>query len=408
MKLLAYCLSLLLLFCAPLGASTEPELGIQEQVEETLGISADDPRLPGVTLAEGVSQLTGVAVSPLLGVSAIGAWTYWTTDAEVRDQLPWLCRPWFWGTGIGVLALLFLAQWIPEPFKTPVKFLETMEDKFSAIIAGSTFVPFIVHQYSLSAGMKEEATVEMPMAMLGTQFASEVSVHWFLLPLAFLAFGIIWIVSHAFTILIALCPFPFIDSILKIARVGFLASLGVLYAISPVLAAIVSLLVLIICAFIAPWAFRVTVFGSAIGWDFLKSLIFKHQFEGSHARAFLARSFPGGFKTRCYGKLTYCPESEGLIFSRRWMFIGPEKKLNLDKDAEFLVEKGLISPSLVSRAPGDARHQTLVHFMPRYRHCSEELADHFRIGWRDQPLVRGIRGARQWFANQFNRKKITF
>ena len=33
--------------------------------------------LPGVTLSEGVSEITGVAISPLLGVSAMGAWTYY-------------------------------------------------------------------------------------------------------------------------------------------------------------------------------------------------------------------------------------------------------------------------------------------------------------------------------------------
>ena len=32
-----------------------------------------DPRLPGIALSEGISQVTGTAISPLLGVSAVGA-----------------------------------------------------------------------------------------------------------------------------------------------------------------------------------------------------------------------------------------------------------------------------------------------------------------------------------------------
>lgn len=33
--------------------------------------------LPGIGLAEGISEITGVAISPLLGVSTVGAWKYW-------------------------------------------------------------------------------------------------------------------------------------------------------------------------------------------------------------------------------------------------------------------------------------------------------------------------------------------
>ena len=35
-----------------------------------------EERLPGVGLAEGITQMTGVAISPLVGVSAVGIWKY--------------------------------------------------------------------------------------------------------------------------------------------------------------------------------------------------------------------------------------------------------------------------------------------------------------------------------------------
>ena len=35
--------------------------------------------LAGVRMAEAVSATTGMAISPLLGVSAVGAWRYWQT-----------------------------------------------------------------------------------------------------------------------------------------------------------------------------------------------------------------------------------------------------------------------------------------------------------------------------------------
>ena len=66
----------------------------------------NEPRLPGVGIAEGISEITGVAVSPLLGVSVIGAWTWWRTEAAMRDKLPWYCQPVAWGIGLG-------ASWQP-------------------------------------------------------------------------------------------------------------------------------------------------------------------------------------------------------------------------------------------------------------------------------------------------------
>ena len=57
-------------------------------------------RLPGVDLAQGISQLTGVAISPLLGVSAVGAWRYHHTPEASRHLLPWFCSPYAWGLGL--------------------------------------------------------------------------------------------------------------------------------------------------------------------------------------------------------------------------------------------------------------------------------------------------------------------
>ena len=67
-----------------------------------------DDRLPGIGLAEGITQVTGVAISPLLGVSGVGAWQYFRTPETLRDQLPWFCHPVAWGIGAGLLALCFL------------------------------------------------------------------------------------------------------------------------------------------------------------------------------------------------------------------------------------------------------------------------------------------------------------
>ena len=111
-----------------------------------------DDRLPGIELAEGITQVTGVAISPLLGVSGVGAWQYFRTPETLRDQLPWFCHPVAWGIGAGILALCFLKDTfgtaLPAVFKKPLDLIEVFEDKLSAVLAGSAFVPFIAAQIS--------------------------------------------------------------------------------------------------------------------------------------------------------------------------------------------------------------------------------------------------------------------
>ena len=45
---------------------------------------------PGVELARTISEITGVAISPLLGVSTVGAWRYFhARTPQQLAHLPW-------------------------------------------------------------------------------------------------------------------------------------------------------------------------------------------------------------------------------------------------------------------------------------------------------------------------------
>src|SRR5687768_10667588 len=112
--------------------------------------NAVDNTLPGVALAEGISQITGVAISPLLGVSAVGAWRYYRTPAALRERLPWFCHPVAWGFGLGLLALCFLKDLFgtatPALLKKPLDLLELFENKVSGLVASAAIVPLIAAQ----------------------------------------------------------------------------------------------------------------------------------------------------------------------------------------------------------------------------------------------------------------------
>ena len=54
-------------------------------------VAASDASLarstPGVEAAQAISTLTGVAISPLLGVGGIGAWKWWKAPAALSHWL---------------------------------------------------------------------------------------------------------------------------------------------------------------------------------------------------------------------------------------------------------------------------------------------------------------------------------
>src|SRR4051812_22917869 len=132
-------------------------------------------RLPGVELAHGLSELTGVAISPLLGVSSVGAWRYIWASADERPLLPWFCHPAFWGVGYVLLAACFLKDSFgaaaPPLLKKPLDVVELFENKLSALIACAAFVPFIVSQFTTPPSVPPAALANganLPLAaMLG-------------------------------------------------------------------------------------------------------------------------------------------------------------------------------------------------------------------------------------------------
>src|SRR5487761_1924973 len=71
------------------------------------GSASSAPPPIGQQVAQTVSLITGVAISPLLGMSAVGAWTYLKAPPERRPHLPWFANPWFWMPALLLVALCF-------------------------------------------------------------------------------------------------------------------------------------------------------------------------------------------------------------------------------------------------------------------------------------------------------------
>ncbi len=378
---------------------------------------ADPVYLPGVSLATGISEITGVAISPLLGVSGVGLWTYYRTPAEHRGSLPWYCQPVAWGIGLFILTLcLFkdtLGTMLPPFFKKPLDLIELFENKASALIASAAFVPLVVNQISVhfaATGATAAGTgaliCDSPIAQLPSMAAVSFSLHWLLLPLCLVGFFLVWIVSHAINILILLSPFALLDTLLKAARLSLLSVLAVAYAVNPILAAILSGAVILLAAMLAPTAFRFAVFGTVMGTDYLRSLFWKER-ESESVRGFLVRGDAKRLRARSFGSLRRSPDG-AIIFESRFCFFGPLRSLQLKDSGALMIRNGLLFPSVLRSGEEGGASQCLFHLLPRHRHQIYRISEELGMGEaRETALNRGIVAMKAWLRDTLRAGKGT-
>src|SRR3974377_666027 len=62
----------------------------------------------GESVSKALATVTSTAISPLLGVSIMGAWQYFKTPSPQRGQLPFFDRPYFWAPVMALLVLIFI------------------------------------------------------------------------------------------------------------------------------------------------------------------------------------------------------------------------------------------------------------------------------------------------------------
>jgi hypothetical protein len=367
-------------------------------------------RLPGVDLAQGVAQLTGVAISPLLGVSTVGAWRYYHTEETKRYLLPWFCRPYIWGVAFCLLALCFMKDLFgtaaPPLVKKTLDMAELFESKVSALVACSAFLPFIVSEMSRHFPASDQTATVLsssvhltPLAVLPLALSS-FDLRIIAIPIAIVGFLIVWLAGHAINVLIALCPFGFIDSLLKLLKLSLLGAVLVSSLISPYLGAGISLVILAFASLIAPWAFRLTFFGSCLAWDILFPARTRRRIQPAEPHVFLARRL-ATVPTRKHGHLTRTETGDIVFVYRPWLIM--TKRSVAMPSGSVAISKGLFFPTLLHRLNDKERMKTLIIFLPRYRSHEQVLAEHLGIiDVQDSTLLRGLKAVRGWIADTIN------
>lgn len=353
----------------------------------------EDLRTPGVSLSETITEVTGIAISPLLGVSAVGSWKYYNTPPEERDQLGWYCQPWAWGSGFAILLLCFIKDTLgtaaPGVLKKPLDMAELLENKASAIVAGVGVIPLIVSEFTKATG-----SVEVPAGMLGIDFIASIDSSWFTIPLAVIAFGIIWVCSHAVNVLIILSPFSTLDALLKLSRTAVLALVAITYAIAPWLGAAFCIMLFIIALFFAPAAVRLMHFGTHVAMDVLFPGRASKKVNHHEPKGFTICKLTG-LPRRICGRLVARVDGSMELHYRRMFFL-PEKSV-LIPSAKHMVAKGLITPSIIAMEDGKARRVMIL--LPRYRGHEETISEAFGLdGVHDYAWKRGWRAIKNAWA----------
>jgi len=342
------------------------------------GAAKEKPTL-GVELAKTLSQITGVAISPMLGVSAIGAYKYFEAEGDpVKEAaLPWYAQPKYWITGLIIVAAVALKDSagaaLPPGWKKPLDVAETLENKLSGLVAAGAFIPFTLDTLTRTLGTgggqtELLGTGGLAMIHLGAiNFAPVLDV--LLAPFAIAVFGMVWLTSHAINVLILLSPWGAVDAALKSFRMSVLGVLVVTPMINPWLGILCSVIVIIASYFLAGWSFRLTTYGWLFSWDFFTLRRARFSPDPKENWVFSGKEVAGA-PVRTYGRVARGEDGKLWFRFRPWLVM-PEKLAKLP-DVPLAVGRGAFYPTV--EGTFEDKERTLLLLPPRYKGHEAELA----------------------------------
>jgi hypothetical protein len=389
-RFLPLCLALALLtsIFAPLAhaASTTP--------------AKSSDRSPANSIAAAVTTVTGIAISPLLGTGAYGAYKYAVADKAARESLPWFAQPKFFVPALAIALICafkdVLGTTVPPGLKKPLDVLETLENKISGLIAAGAVIPITMD--ALSGWLLGGDSAVLPGALQSTGLAmiplGVIDFTWLLnlltVPFGIAVFAVVWMASHAINVLILLSPWGAIDAALKAARTAVLGLLTVSATIDPMYSAGLSFVVIVVAALVAGWAYRLTIFGSVFCWDFLSRR--KRRFSPAPESnwMFAAGKIPG-VPIRSYGRLVRNTDASRATFVYRRLLVLKERTVEVGL-FEPCIGRGLFFSTI---RDGET---TLFLLPPRYRDHEEELVTIYGLkGIQDAGLLKAWGVVRELF-----------
>lgn len=307
----------------------------------------------GLVAAEKLTQITGIAISPLAGVGGVGAYRYWKATPEQRAGLSWYAQPWFFLPALLVVGVCVAKDAagpvVPTSLKKPLDLIELFENKASGIIATGAVVPMALEIFEAVKPSGPSAG----LGFAGAHFAA-IDLSWlgdlFMVPLALLVYGVVWLFSHTINVLILVSPFTTVDTALKSLRGAVLGSVVGLPAISDKAGAVWAGIIVLVSLLVAPWAFRTTIFGSIFAWDIVSRR--KHWWtpKSDCVWAFSACKV-GKAPHRAFGRVGRNERGELTFTWRPWLVFAPRTEVL--PAGNYVIGRGLIHSEIL-RVEGES------------------------------------------------------
>lgn len=353
---------------------------------EPSSTSKDNPHALVTPIATQVTALTGIAISPLLGTGAYGAWQWYRAAPAERAHLPWFAQVWFWLPALLIVAMSAAKDAagpaLPPGLKKPADILETVENKISGLVAAGAVVPMIIapltRLFSSPAETAADITSTGLAMMPGLAMSAGDAGSWLLgailLPAGLAAFVVVWMASHAINVLILLSPWGGIDAALKFLRTALLGGLVTATTLNPWVGLALSLAVILVAWLVAGWSFRLTVFGTVFAWEYLtmRRLRFEpgERENRMFSSVFLKRK---GVPMRTLGRLIYEPENGRMVFVFKPWLILPERRVDVRLESTASLAQGLFFSTI-----RDEKSTALI-LPPRYNRHGERVAEIYAL-----------------------------
>jgi hypothetical protein len=367
--------------------------------------------LRGEVIADEISTLTGCAISPILGISVLGAYTYYTTPVEERNNVPWHAAPQFWAPLLVILFGIILKDSskvaIPKIILVPLDAMETLLEKntsavLALIVLLTSIVGGVMDQTQLPGHAGGGLFSSAAHAAGGTASRSLAGAAGMIEPaivamLVIAVFIVVWVVSQAFNFLILLSPFSSIDLLLTLSKNCIVVLLLSAYLIHPFAGLLFSLCIILLSVFLFSRSLRFVVFGTLMAIDLLRKKSGSLEIDTDTVKVFAGAGL-AGVPPMSYGVLGNVNRT--LQFTYRPWFILPVRTCHVREPPEaHHVGKGTLSPVIVREGKKPGQYTTLCRLRPRYASREHAIAQILGLaGVRDLAFGRSVR-------NNLNRLK---
>lgn len=371
----------------------------------------------GELIAREASIFIGTALSPILGLVTMG-WIEFITVKKQDIAVPWDASLWFVIPMTVLWVLIVLKETIGQLLVFIVKIFDGIDfflHKIIVFVALASRLPRLLEVLlgpggtevsstdGLTFGLTKAAAAILPGApFAAAHTAASVAVGFVCL----MIFLVVWLASSTVETACLISPVPLVATTLRIGRFLVIGGLALATVINPYLGAGYAFLVVVVSYFVSGWSFRLTIYGTIIGFD---TLTMKHRRLDPEAEA-TVRAFSTsrikGVAGKSYGHLT--ESGDGLVFSYRPWLVLARRDVALPGDiSTWRVAKGSVNPLVVRPGKKEGGFDEMFDLAPRYKSHEEMIAQKLSLNSEvpDLTLGKKISGAFGWLKSQFSRRK---